>query len=209
MAVGESILNARLRLVEAYRADPKKAMVLSVLTVVLLAIWGRMLATGSNVPSPAHATPASESTYTQQQLSAAATSTGPNGELIEWLKAPVQGAKRNLFALRFDYYPKDASANATPVSRTLKDDTFWDQLAKSMHVVADQRKERQILVQNLRERAQDLRLQSIVMSTPRKALINDQLVSEDDSVEGFRIVRIEPRRIIVEREGIKLEILMK
>jgi hypothetical protein len=74
---------------------------------------------------------------------------------------------------------------------------------------ADQRKERQILVENLQLQAAQLRLQSTVMGPTPRALINGDMLREGDVVAAFRIVRIEARRIIVEREGVKLEIQMK
>ena len=40
-------------------------------------------------------------------------------------------------------------------------------------------------------------------------MINGKLIAEGDVVASFRVLKIEPRRIIVEREGIRLEILMK
>ncbi len=55
------------------------------------------------------------------------------------------------------------------------------------------------------------------MGTRPKAVINGDLVGEGDLVASgtgrartqFRVLKIEPRRIIVEREGIRLEIPMK
>jgi hypothetical protein len=47
------------------------------------------------------------------------------------------------------------------------------------------------------------------MGASPKAVIDGGLVGEGDVVASFRVLRIEPRRIIVEREGIKLEIQMK
>jgi len=62
-----------------------------------------------------------------------------------------------------------------------------------------------------------MRLQSTVMGATPKAVIDERVVSEGDVVAcgsgenrtTFRVLKIEPRRIIVEREGIKLEIQMK
>jgi hypothetical protein len=86
---------------------------------------------------------------------------------------------------------------------------FWDELAKSMTSHADVKKERQILVENLARQASQLRLQSTIMSASPKAVIDGGLVGEGDVVASFRVLRIEPRRITVEREGIKLAIQTK
>ncbi len=45
------------------------------------------------------------------------------------------------------------------------------------------------------------------MSGSPKAVVNDKTVGEGSVVEGFRILKIEANRIIVEREGVKLEVL--
>ena len=40
-------------------------------------------------------------------------------------------------------------------------------------------------------------------------MINGDVVREGNMVEGFRILKIEPRRLIVESEGIELAIIMQ
>ena len=68
---------------------------------------------------------------------------------------------------------------------------------------------RENLLANFRAEAGNLRLDSIIMGPQPKAMIDGKLVAEGDVVALFRVLKIEPRRIIVEREGIKLEIQMK
>ena len=83
------------------------------------------------------------------------------------------------------------------------------EMAKSMANRADAKTKRQTYVSNLQAEAARLRVQSTVMGAQPKALINGDLVKEGDVVASFRVLKIEARRIIVEREGIKLEIQMK
>ena len=129
-------------------------------------------------------------------------------ELAEWVKSPIAPIGRNLFAVKLDYYPQDGSRSDSTL-RAPTGDGFWDKLAKSMASKADQRKERQILIENLQLQAMQLRLQSTVMGATPRALLNGDMVREGDVVASFRVLKIEPRRIVVEREGIKLEIPMK
>jgi hypothetical protein len=90
-------------------------------------------------------------------------------------------------------------------------------LEKSLTLRADVRRERQILMENLQQQASQLRLQTTVMGASPKAVIDGELVGEGDVVAArsgdgrasFRVLKIEARRIIVEREGIKLAIQMK
>ena len=82
-------------------------------------------------------------------------------------------------------------------------------MAKSLTSRADQNKQRQIRIDNTVRDAEKLQLQTIVMGASPKAVINGEMVGEGSVVAEFRVSRIEARRIIVEREGIKLEIPMK
>jgi hypothetical protein len=47
------------------------------------------------------------------------------------------------------------------------------------------------------------------MGPQPKAMIEGKLVNEGEVAAGFRVLKIEPRRITIEREGIVLEIQMK
>ena len=89
---------------------------------------------------------------------------------------------------------------------------------KSFESKADQDSERQQRLHNLRQQAAvELHLQSTVISATPKALVNGELLGEGDVVAcgsvqdrtRYRVLKIEARRIIVEHEGIKLEIPMK
>src|SRR5205814_351400 len=93
--------------------------------------------------------------------------------------------------------------------KTTADGEFWGRLEKSLMLQADQRDKRENLLANYRAEAGNLRLDSIMMGPSPKAMIDGKLLAEGDVVASFRVLKIEPRRIIVEREGIRLEILMK
>ena len=66
-----------------------------------------------------------------------------------------------------------------------------------------------LVVEAVQRQAAEMRLQSTVMGAKPKAVIDGALVGEGDVVAQFRVLKIEARRITVEREGIKLEIQMK
>jgi hypothetical protein len=89
-------------------------------------------------------------------------------------------------------------------------DGFWDQLAKSLAAKADQEKARGILRDNVRAKASRLDLQSTgtFNGTP-KAMVNGTIVEEGDTIEGFLILKIETKRIVVEMEGIQVEVIFK
>ena len=74
---------------------------------------------------------------------------------------------------------------------------------------ADQQEQRQILIDNVRIAAASLKLQTTIMGAHRGAMVNGTMVREGDSVSGFRVLSIEARQVIVEREGVKLALLME
>jgi hypothetical protein len=144
-------------------------------------------------------------------LNAAATPTPVQNRtallaMQKWAVAPVPQVSRNLFSVRIEYFPVDGS-RTTPLQQA--DDGFWQRLEKSMALQADQRDKRENLIANFKDEAAKLRLESTMMGPEPKAMVNGDLVGEGSVVANFRIVSIEARRIIVEREGIRLEIDMK
>jgi hypothetical protein len=188
------------------KADPKKASVLGVLLVVMVVMWFRLFGGSSAGPAAAAATVsgARASFGTVGELPRSNNRPGSLQSFQEWAAAPVAPLSRNLFAINYDFFPQDGS-KPQPL-RTFHGNGFWDQVAKSMTVRADQKREREVLLENLRLQAAQLKVQSTVMSATPKALINGELVGVGDVVASFRVSKIEPRRIVVEREGIKLEL---
>jgi len=206
------------KLVRAIRDDPKKAGILTLLIAILVVLQVRLQTSRTDTASRATAAIA-PSTHNP-------TVNGNGGDggagrpqdaakaLRAWMNAPATPIGRNLFAINLERFPQDAnrasSSDQAPAG-------FWDELAKSMSSRADVRKERQILIENLQQQASQLRLQSTMMGASPKAVVDGGLVGEGDVVACgtgetrtvFRVLKIEPRRIIVEREGIKLEIQMK
>ena len=212
MAAGMPASNNPLAtLLEAARADPKKAGVLAVLVTVLGTMWIRMAMKDGGGPS---ASTAATVTSSDNDLMGQTTPGGrasmsgaASAALAEWRGAPVSPVVRNLFTVPIDNYLQTGERPASPVTRV--EDGFWDELAKSLTSQADQHKQRQIRTDNVLRDAAKLQLQTILMSASPKAVIDGEVVGEGSVVAEFRVLKIEPRRIIVEREGIKLEIPMK
>ena len=196
------------KLLRSVQADPKKTLVLSVLVVALSLMWVRRLSEGKTGPQGSRAAIAATSDK-ENFARAHAANRGvaeAGSSYIEWRSAPIQPLARNFFAVRFEKFPLDGTRPAELVERS---DTFWDDLAKSLSTQADHKKQRQILVENLQMQAGQLKLQTTLMGPTPRAVLNGMSVGEGDVVAEFRVFKIEARRIIVEREGIKLEIPMK
>ncbi|HSI36801.1 MAG: hypothetical protein ACAI43_26425 [Phycisphaerae bacterium] len=210
MAAGAPPTSWTTQLARAAKADPKKAAVLGGLVVVMVVMWGRLIGGSGTGPAAAVASPTAPArSGGAPTASASATPRGgyrvaAAAALQEWAGRPLSPLSRNLFAINYDFFPQDGSK--APVLRVPQGDGFWDQLAKSMTARADQRKEHEVLVENLRLQAAQLKVQSTVMGASPKALVNGELVGIGDVVASFRVERIDARRIVVEREGIKLEI---
>jgi len=222
---------------EAARQDPRKTGALSVLLLVLAVMAGRMMLTGEAQPARALGMSVGGDTTsanarrgigTAGSIGSGASSgiTGKNSRAIdldpvgtsrannsakrlrEWMSAPITPVTRNLFSVKLDYFPSDGSRPAQGI-RTPADGEFWGRLEKSLMLQADQRDKRENLLANYRDQAAKLRLDSIIWGAQPKAMIEGKLVAEGDVVASFRVLKIEQRRIIVEREGIRLEIQMK
>ena len=199
---------------QAVRNDPQKAGILTVLVSILVVLQIRLQMSEEDA-GPARAAANAASMVADNpppfgaitpEVHAAARPLDTAAALRAWIDAPSPPLTRNLFTVDLERFPHDGSR----VQTTNKDVVgFWDELAKSMTFRADVKKERQVLVENLARQASQLRLQSTIMGASPKAVIDGGLVGEGDVVASFRVLRIEPRRIIVEREGIKLEIQMK
>jgi hypothetical protein len=211
-AANNNPLNALVnKVVRQAKADPKKAVALVCLCGVMAFMWARAMGGPATGPARAAASPTAfrgaESIGGDGGARAAATAaraTSAQASFDEWSRKPIAPVSRNLFVVNYDFFPQDGSKPA-PL-RLAQGDGFWDQIGKSMTVRADQKKEREVLVENLRLQAAQLKVQSTVMGASPKALVNGELVGIGDVVASFRVSRIEARRIVVEREGIKLEI---
>ena len=80
----------------------------------------------------------------------------PVKSLSDWANEPERDLGRNLFSVPYDYYPQDPN-HPPPTANTDNGN------AKSATTQADQVKERQILIENLREQASSLTLEGTVL----------------------------------------------
>jgi hypothetical protein len=202
------------KILRAMKADPKKTAVLTVLVTVLGMMWVRMAMRQKD-------TPALAATAMSYQVPDSRPRQFPEDQASansKWLHGPINELRplsRNLFAVKLDNFPLDGTGPA-PEAAKETNDGFWDQLAKSMSSRADLKKERAALLDNLQQQAGQLKLQSIVMGAKPRAVVNGEMVREGDNLTTgmgesrtmFRVLKIESRRIIIEREGIKLEVQM-
>ncbi len=194
------------KFVAGFRASPGKSFTVSGLAVILVVLWCRFLFWGHTPAAASGATAQVDSPSAVSSVSPASRTDGESVSLQQWARQPVRPLARNPFAIPLDDYPRDSASLADrPASQT----GYWDLVGKSLSSRADQQEQRQILIDNVRIAAASLKLQSTVLGAHRGAMVNGNLVREGDSVAGFRILRIEARQVVVEREGVKLALLME
>jgi hypothetical protein len=57
--------------------------------------------------------------------------------------------------------------------------------------------------------AQALRLQSTVVSATSTAIINGKVLTEGETINGFRVVEIKPHACLIEKEGVRIRLRMR
>ena len=202
------------KLNDALRSDPKRTGVLVVLALVLVVVLGRTVIGSKADPAPATANVITPAQRTMTSVDADLRPSGKNDTAVavqRWLTATPPKITRNLFAVRLEYYPQLSSRSLRQNGAARAEDD------KSAAEAADVQKQRQARIDAVQALARQLKLQSTVMSVVPQALINGQMLKEGDVVVSgsgedsgsFQVLKIEPRRVIVERDNVKLEIVMK
>ena len=190
----------------AVRGEPRKAGALAMLLIVLGVLWVKVLLLAHNTPSEANATTGEAPRTEVKDLVARPKASHAARSLIEWTRQPIPPSSKNLFMVDFEHFRRDAAK--VPSTPIISGDGFWDHLEKSLAIRADQEKARGLLLEDVRNRATRLKLHSTVMNSGHpKALVNGTLLGEGDMIDGFKVIRIEAHRIVVEREGVRLEVL--
>jgi hypothetical protein len=214
----EELTNLKQAVAAIYRRDPKRAGLIIAATVAMVGLSVRLiLATGAshanaNVAAPSHnqVTTADAGSSEYIKPGVATSSADPNA-LSAWLNTERHAPRRNLFAVDRGSNLAQSTTAGTPsqtAQQTKEDSGIWDEVAKSMATQADQGSERQRshLAYLRRQAAGELKLSRIVPGPPPAACVNGGLVGEGSVVASYRVLKIETRRIIVEREGIPLDV---
>lgn len=206
------------RMPEPLRRDPKKSALLTGL-VGLMAVLGIRQYTGTSAPASARAGVSAVERSTGSNSATSHEASNPNNEVAQrvaqWLGTPIKALDRNLFETKLEFFQR-VDAAGDDRAAVLADETFWDQLAKSLASQADQKRQKQIRSENLQLAASTLKLQTTLMGSVPKALIDGRMVRAGDLLEtkssdlsmSFRVVQIEPRRVVIERDGVKIELKM-
>ncbi|MGA2229348.1 MAG: hypothetical protein ABSH22_00335 [Tepidisphaeraceae bacterium] len=188
----------------AMKRDPRRVWLLAVLVAVLVCLWGKLIVGGHGPQSASAARLDTSGTSGDDGTVQAGRREQPIKSLSDWANESDRDMGRNLFSVPYDYYPQDP--NHPPPSANTDNGS-----AKSAATEADQVKERQILIENLREQAGGLTLEGTVLGENPRVWINGVLVGLGQPIgqTGFRVAKIESRRVFIERDGVQIELSMK
>lgn len=219
------------RVRETVAREPKKAIACAALLIVCAGVLLRGWTTGNataaaGVPGSAGTGATDDSRLPRAWRDDTGAHAGRADKLDGWLSRPLQGPSRNLFEFRPENYLSarhagEANVDAAPIAA--ETGRFWDRLAKSITSRADLRRQRQIRTDNVVAAAGKLKLQSTMIQggVPR-AMIDGRLLKAGDAIvcdapnsgatatakPTFRIVRIGRQSVVVERDGVRVELSM-
>ena len=198
----------------AIDADRKKAAVLGVLGAVLLGLWVKSMWPEGGVAAAVAG--AAGGGASSAETSAADQAPPGSPAVRAWLEGAIDPIGRNLFA------PIDRAAPPDPARlaaerRERVGQTFWEGLDQALARRADQKRRREERALSARQDAALLRLEATWMGggpAGHRAVINGKLlrpgegVSPGKAAAPFRVRTIEPQRVVVERDGVRVELKM-
>lgn len=176
-------------LVRELMADRRKLAIMVVLLMVALLLWGRLLL--KKVPQIATAEPVSP---------LAATPPGP----VDDLPAPLL-SQGPLVRLEL---PPGPPPDLFGFNRTACAWLFPPRIEPAQAKSGPDASDEQVRPSAVREAAQRLRLQSVVMGQTPHAVINGQVLSPGQRIEGFVLQEVSPRQVVLERDGIIIRLGM-
>lgn len=214
---------------ELIAREPKKAVACAALLVVLGAMAARSFMRSGGVATaaaePIRVMPGSlrgDESLRRAARDDANARAARADKLESWLSRPLQGPARDLFAFRPENYASatragTGEADVAPIAA--ETGRRSEQPEKSSAPRADLHVQRQVHRDAVAAAVGKLRLQSTVIQAgvPR-AMIDGQLVKAGDTLTGeatagnakptFRVVRIERQSVVIEHDGVRVEISM-
>jgi hypothetical protein len=177
------------RLIKQATADKKKLTLMVALMAVMLLLWGRLLlkqAPRTAVADPA-ATQQTEQTETSQPAQPA------QAVFRETLRIDLPSVvRRDLFLFDKDRYPRVAL------------DTSGTTTEKSGRETPEVSRQ----IEEIRQWVDSLVLQGAVLGNPPRAMINNRVYRLGEKLNGFEIVKVEARQVVLRRDEIEIVLPM-
>lgn len=198
-------------------ADKRKTAALGVLSIVMMFVWGRLFLQSSGGPTPAVAALSPElvaavSTSEVETVRREPDSNEPiTREVVRARATPVVDIRKADRTLSRDYFSPDwsqfAAADGGELAASSKQGSpgAWQIVAGSVRRERDrQRRE----ADGVRRKAAELVLQSTMIGEPSLAVISGRMLHVGDTIEGFVVDGIEPRTVVVRKDGVRVTIHM-
>ena len=189
-------MNALWKLRNGLLADRRKLGVMLTLALVAMLLWGRLLM--KNVPRTAVADPqAAIAAIAPGTPAAASAKTADKPRPASVIVPRYPPVRRDLFAFDPLFYGVVEKPEATgPVQ------------AKSSDDPSDEEKERQQRRLAVRAAAKQLTLQSTLLGTVNRAMINCVLLEPGQMILGFELTDVRSRQVTLVRDGIEVKLEM-
>ena len=208
------VIQALTRAAAAHRKFVGGAVACAVVLVVAL-----FKAHGRMSPWPAFGQVPITSAASGDPAASSASNGTASATFHGWLQSPVSPVTRNLFYINLEQFRRanvgpagmpGGLAGAKEPQALLSENPA--EVAKSAPGRSEETEEPESglpVAERVAREAGRLHLQSVVMGTSPRAMVDGQLLGEGDVVANFRVLKIEARGITVEREGIMLEVTFK
>ena len=174
-------------------ADKQKFGVVMVLMAIGLLLWGRLML--KSVPRTAVADPKEEAALVTDAESLISASTDP---VIPVVTIKDYGTvDRDLFAFDPVFFP---SLQAREIAA--------ESLEKSTPNQADEQLQRQQHVLVVRAEARSLKLQTTLLGTRNRAMINGELLEEGQMIQGFVLREVGSRKVTLVKDDVEVVLEM-
>jgi hypothetical protein len=180
------------RLVRQATADKKKLTLMVALMAMMLLLWGRLLL--KQAPRTAIADP-SQTERTQQTEQAKASQSAQPMQVVyrQALEVDLPSVvRRDLFLFDKDRYPRVAFDTSDRDSE--KSDTQTPEVSRQ--------------IEEIRRWVESLVLQGAVLGNPPRAMINNRVYRLGEKLNGFEIVQVEARQIVLRKDDIEIVLPM-
>jgi hypothetical protein len=182
-------LNHR-KLLRQLTADKKKLGLMLALVGVGLVLWARLLLQGAPEQAVAGTAGAAVSS---QVLAAGEGQTGHVRRQTVEVDLP-EGIQRDLFSFAVGSYRRTATeAEAEPLVENKSPAQPTDETLQA---------------QAVRQSALSLTLQTTILGENPRAVINGQVLRPGQSIQGFVLIRVMPRGVVLSRRGIEVTLEM-
>ncbi|MEX1016467.1 MAG: hypothetical protein WD534_09760 [Phycisphaeraceae bacterium] len=177
-------------LVERFKHDRKLAIMAGLLVVALL-LWGRLLLQ-SPLPQTATAT-ANVAARAQPATPLPALEVGPQARAVVQVDLPDY-LTRDLFNFPAEEHAWAVPKNVEPEANEEKSEP--------------QRSDDQLRSATVRKAAEDLQLRSVMMGESPSAVINGRVLRPGQQIQGFTLLEVSERHVLLERHGVIVRLKM-